>query len=132
MAGLILSQFRTNFPEFNAVADSICQALIDVVNNGFNLISDNVTDTAILNIYYYLVAHFVAVSTTTTGTIAPAAGSYMPESSTVGAVSASFAKINDLSADQSFMLSTRYGQVYWFLAKQQYIKSNYLSFSYFC
>lgn len=127
MAGLILSQFRTNFPEFVSVQDSIINGILDVINYGYNLISNNVTDTGILNIYYYLVAHFVSVSTNSESEIGPPGGSYMPESSTTSKVSDSFAKIDGLTADMSFMLSTRYGQVFYFLSKQLYIQRTYLS-----
>lgn len=127
-AGLNSTDFLNLFPEFSTVSINLINTYINMINFGFMLVTNNVTDTNILTIYYFLVAHYVSISTQpTTGTLSGPAGSYMPESESTGAVSASFAKIEKLSADESFMLSTRYGQVYWTSAKQQYIQNFYLN-----
>ena len=128
MPGLQLAQFRTLFPEFSAVSDALVQTFLDLINNGYNFINNSVTNTTILNIYYWLSAHFVATATIpVTGAIAGAAGSYLPSSTTASKLSVSFQAVQGLSMDQVFMNSTRYGEVFWTMAKQQYIQNFYLS-----
>lgn len=126
MAGLTLVGFNAIFPEFSAVSSSLVQLFIDMLNSGYVL--TNETDQNVLNIYYWLLAHLVAVSTQqiTGGTAGPS-GSYMPLGSTAGLVSLTFEAINGLSADQAFLLSTRYGQTFWYFTKQRYIQKFYLN-----
>lgn len=132
-AGLDIGDFNTMFPEFANAPSALVTTIINLVNNGYNFINQNVTDPTILNIYYWLVAHLVATSTqTTTGSILGPAGSYLPESQTASKVSVSFAKVQNLSLDQVFMFSTRYGEVFWTFAKQQYIQNFYINQTGFC
>lgn len=127
-AGLQLSTFQTMFPEFSTVATSLIQTFLDLINNGYQFIVDDIEDLVVLNIYYFLAAHFVASSTNQiTGTSAGPSGSFMPTASSAGLVSLSFQQIENYSADQAFMLSTRYGQTFYFFAKQQYIQNFYLN-----
>lgn len=126
--GLDLADFQTMFPEFSAVSTSLIDTFINLINNGYNFTTNDVTDTTILNIYYQLLAHFVSTSTQpVTGNIAGPSGSYMPDSTTASHVSISFMQIQNLSLDQSFMNSTRYGQVFWMMTKQQYVQNFYLN-----
>lgn len=130
--GLDLTDFQTMFPEFSAVSTSLIDTFINLINNGYNFTTNNVTDTTILNIYYWLLAHFVSTSTQpVTGNISGPSGSYMPDSTTASHVSISFMQIQNLSLDQSFMNSTRYGQVFWMMTKQQYVQNFYLN-QWFC
>ncbi len=126
--GLDITDFNTMFPEFASVSSALVTTFLNLINNGYGFILQNVTDTTILNIYYWLCAHLVATATqVNTGAIGGPSGSYMPESMKTGLVEASFAKIQNLSADQAFMLSTRYGQVFWTFTKQQYVQNFYLN-----
>jgi hypothetical protein len=126
--GLNSTDFNTMFPEFVSVSSSLITTFINLINNGYLFTVQNVTDPTILNIYYWYVAHLVAVSTQTiTGTLAGPSGSYLPNSETAGLVATSFQEVKDISADQSFMLSTRYGQVFWVFTKQQYVQNFYLN-----
>lgn len=126
MAGLTLAQFNIDFPEFSTVSPTLVQLFLDMVNCGYQLTT--VTNTCTLNIYYWLIAHLVATATQqVTGATAGASGSYMPVGSTAGLVSLTFQAIEGLSADQAFMLSTRYGQVFWMFSKQQYVMNTYFN-----
>lgn len=126
--GLTLAGFQAMFLEFSNVSTSLIQTFINLINNGYNFINQNVTDSTTLNIYYFLAAHLVAVSTQPiTGVTNGPSGSYMPLSDSAGLVSLSFQAIEGLSADQAFMLSTRYGQTFWTFAKQQYVQNFYLN-----
>ncbi len=126
--GLTLANFQTMFPEFGNVSVDLINTFINLINNGYQFTQQNVTDATTLNIYYWLLAHLVATATQQiTGATGGPAGSYMPLSSTAGLVSMSFEQIPNLSADQAFMLSTRYGQVFWTFTKQQYIQNFYLT-----
>lgn len=126
--GLQLSTFQTMFPEFSTVSPALIQTFLDLVNNGYQFVQENITDTVVLNIFYFLVAHFVAVSTNQiVGTVAGPSGSFMPTASSAGLVSLSFQQVENYSADQAFMLSTRYGQTFYYFQKQQYIQNFYLS-----
>jgi hypothetical protein len=128
MPGLNLTDFQTMFPEFNLVSTSLITTFINLINNGYGFITSNETSTTVLDIYYWLVAHFVSTSTQqSTGNINGPAASWMLEATTTAQVSASFAKIQNLSIDQSFMNSTRYGQVFWMMTKQQYVQNFYLN-----
>ncbi len=127
-AGLQLTTFQAMFPEFATVSTASIQIYLDLINNGYQFITQNIEDTTVLNIFYFLAAHFVAVSTNQgIGTTAGPSGSFMPIASTAGLVSLNFQQIENYSADQSFMLSTRYGQTFYYFQKQQYLQNFYLS-----
>jgi hypothetical protein len=126
--GLNSTDFNAMFPEFSTVSSALITTFINLVNNGYQFTQDAVTDPVILNIYYWLVAHLVATSTKKyTGNIAGPSGSYLPAADSAGLVSISYQQVQGLSADQSFMLSTRYGEVFWTFTKQQYVINFYLS-----
>ena len=126
--GLDVLVFQFMFPEFNLSCSTIVCTFINLINYGYKFVQQGINSTAILDPYYFLVAHLVATSTNQfTGTVAGPAGSYLPEGQTAGLVSASFQTVQGLSADQSFMLSTRYGQVFWVFTKQQYVQNFYLN-----
>ena len=128
MPGLNLTDFQTMFPEFNLVSSSLITTFINLINNGYGFITSNETSATVLDIYYWLLAHLVSASTQqSTGNINGPAASWMLEATTTAQVSASFAKIQNLSIDQSFMNSTRYGQVFWMMTKQQYVQNFYLN-----
>ena len=126
--GLDYADFLAMFPEFTNVPEALVTTFINLINNGYGFTQQNVTDPVILGIYYWLLAHFVASSTLpVTGSTSGPAGSYLPSATAAGLVSASFQTVANLSADQSFMLSTRYGQVFWTMSKQQYVQNYYFN-----
>lgn len=126
--GLNLTDFRTTFPEFSAVSDALINTFLALINNGYQFITNNVTSATTLNVYYWLVAHFVATATIpVTGAIAGAAGSYLPSSTTASKLSVSFQAVQGLSMDQVYMNSTRYGEVFWTMSKQLYVQNFYLN-----
>jgi hypothetical protein len=122
---LLLATFRSTFAEFASVPDATVNTFIDLINCCYEL--TDVTDSCQLNKYYWLLAHFVAVSSNPqTGGASGPSGSFMPISSSAGLVSLSFQQLPIYTGDMAFMLSTRYGQVYYEFARCNYIKSFYL------
>jgi|ERR1700679_2406929 len=122
------TDFLTTFPEFSNVTETSVQLFIDIINNGFNLSGQ--TNTSVLNAYYFLVAHFVSTSyDLDTGLVRTLSPSYTLTSSGTDRQSASFAQMQTMSSDMSFITSTRYGQVYFTLSKQFYLFNNYFSFN---
>jgi hypothetical protein len=126
MAGVILASFRAKFPEFSLISDTNIQSVLDSVNCGYLLIEQNVEDDCTLNIYYWLCAH---ISVTTydinDGAVLPASPIYGLTSSTTSLVSNSFLNVGENSLEQSYMASTRYGQMFLVLCKQRYIHNTY-------
>jgi hypothetical protein len=116
------------FPEFSLVSSALLQTYLDLINNGYGFINDNVSDSTTLNIYYFLCAHLVSISTQPfTGIINGPTGADRRIGDSAALVSLTFQQIEGLSIDQSFMNSTRYGQVFWLFSKQQYLNNFYLN-----
>lgn len=126
--GLILATFLSMFPQFSSVSTNTINNFINLINTGYLFTQQNVTDPNILNPYYNLLAHLIAVSTQPTGIAGGPSPSIMPSATTAGLVSASFQAVKDLTLDQVFMNSTWYGQVFWMFTKQEYVKSYYFNF----
>ena len=126
MAGLVLASFKSLFPEFVNVSDANIQTIIDTINCGYNLISLNVTDTCTLNIYYWLAAHLAFLGyNLSDGSAKAASPSGALTASATSRTSVSFANPTNMTADQSFINSTRYGQMFYWLCKQRYIQNTY-------
>ena len=126
MAGVILASFRTMFPEFKNVADANIQTILDLVNCSFQLISLEIADDCTLAIYYWLVAHLAYLGyDLSTGESKPASPSNALQASATSRTSVTFANIDALSADQSYINSTRYGQMFYRLCRQRYIHNTY-------
>lgn len=126
MAGVILSTFRNLFPEFVKVSDANIQNILDTINCGYNLITLNITDSCTLNIYYWLVSHLAFLGyNLADGSTKAASPSGALTASATSRTSVSFANPTDMTADQSFINSTRYGQMFYWLCKQRYIHNTY-------
>lgn len=126
MAGVILASFRTQFPEFKNVSDANIQTILDTINCGFQLITLNITDACTLNIYYWLTAHLAYLGyDLSTGESKPASPSNALQASSTSRTSVTFANIEPMTADQSYINSTRYGQMFYWLCRQRYIHNTY-------
>lgn len=129
--GLQLATFLSMFPQYANVTTATVNGYICLINNGYQFVSQCVTDVPTLQPYYYLLAHMVAVSTNPiSNTTAGNAGSYMPTNTSAGLVSMGFQQLETMVADQAFMLSTWYGQIFWMFTKQQYVQNFYLQGGY--
>lgn len=126
--GIDVADFQTMFPEFSSVSSSIITIYVNLINNGYGLVANNVTDSTVLNIYYFLCAHLVQVATNyANGTTSGPSPWYALDATSTSKASFDFVKLQEVTIDQSFMTSTRYGQVYWTFMKQQYIQNYYLN-----
>ena len=130
LPGLQLATFLTMFPEFvnaNTANPVLIPNYILLVNNGYGFSRTSESDTSILMPYYYLIAHFTSVSTMPqNGMLAGPSASDRTIGDHSDLVSLTFQAIEKLSLDQSFMTSSRYGQIFWMFTKQSYIQNMYL------
>jgi hypothetical protein len=126
MAGLILASFRGLFPEFVNVSDANIQTILDTINCGYQLIELDITDSCTLNIYYWLGAHLAFMGyNLADGSSKPASPMYGLSASATSRTSVSFINTGTSSLEQSFINSTRYGQMFSWLCKQRYIHNTY-------
>lgn len=127
MSALVDTTFYAMFPEFASAPMYLVNQYIDLINNFYNL--SDVSDSWVLNNYYYLLAHFVATSTMVSdkSQIAYPATSQTKSGENAGSLSADYASayIANMTADQSFLTSTRYGQMFFFFQKKQYLNTVY-------
>lgn len=125
--GLNSVTFFTMFPQFATAPVYLVDMYVSLINNGYGFITNGVTDLAVLNIYYMLLAHFVASTTMPTdpSQINYAAPLYTKTAENSGQAGASYVNIPMLTADISMMNSTWYGQQFYSFARQNYIQNTY-------
>lgn len=127
MGGLNSTTFYAMFPEFSAAPLYLVQQYIDLINGYYRL--TDVEDSLVLLNYNYLLAHFVALSTMPgdRSQVSGPSAVNTKSSETAGSLSASYVSGNiaNMTADQSFLTSTRYGQVFYNFKKVVYLETVY-------
>ena len=106
------TEFKLRFPEFDTVADARIQIFID---DSILMLNETIWGTLYSLGICYLTAHYLALSEASSNGGSDSVGNVASQS--VDGVSISFNTFSPTNANQSYWLSTQYGQRFYSLMR---------------